>query len=460
MLRIKKIKFENHIIFGNQMYDFTANNKTYDTIILAGINGSKKTNLLESLKNITSNRLELEKFKSGGKIEISYDVSDFNLVDSTGNIAINELSRFITVVSNNTYNEKVCYNNDEKIRKAYFKSTKEEFKLKYGNECAYSSVNINYNPRRSVSGITSMQLDNNNNKIDNDIAFSTYQLLVDISNQDSTDMNNFVRSNPGEIPPQDLLDQRMRRFTSAFNYIFSDSIKFNGILANTKPMFKKNGIDIDISSLSSGEKQIVFRGVELLKNVNLIKERPVFIDEPEISMHPIWEDKILKYYKLMFTDLKVNKQQTQLFFATHSEHVLKEGLKDDDTLILKLNSDGTNIPFYKDGPGLHLPTITIGEIKYDIFDVYTTDFHIALYGFIQSNKVLSPNGNPINDPNVKQTDDWLYNIGAPQKNSRYHSTNYRTLPTYIRNAIDHPGQNALPDESLIKQSIDYMLTII
>ena len=119
MLRIKKIKFENHIIFGNQMYDFTANNKTYDTIILAGINGSKKTNLLESLKNITSNRLELEKFKSGGKIEISYDVSDFNLVDSTGNIAINELCRFITVVSNNTYNEKVCYNNDEKFRKAY-----------------------------------------------------------------------------------------------------------------------------------------------------------------------------------------------------------------------------------------------------------------------------------------------------------------------------------------------------
>lgn len=460
MLRIKKIKFENHVIFGNQMYDFTVNNRTYNTIILAGINGSKKTNLLETLKNITNNQLGLEKFESGGKVEISYDVSDFDLTDSTGNITINEFNRCIIPITNFSYNEEKYYNNDKKIRNAYFNSTKDEFKLNYDSECAYSSVNINYNPHRSVSGITSMQLDNKNNIIDNDIALSTYQLLVDISNQDSTDMNNFVRLNPGKIPPLDLLDQRMRRFTSAFNYIFSDSITFNGILANTKPMFKKSGIDVDISSLSSGEKQIVFRGVELLKNVNLVKEKPVFIDEPEISMHPIWEDKILNYYKLMFTDLKNNKQQTQLFFATHSEHVLKEGLKDDNTLILKLNSDGTNIQFYKDGPGLHLPTITIGEIKYDIFDVYTTDFHIALYGFIQSNKVLSSRGNPINDPNVKETDDWLYSVGAPKKNSSYHSTNYRTLPTYIRNAIDHPGANGLPDEVLLKQSIDYMLTLI
>lgn len=460
MLRIKKIKFENHIIFRNKTYDFTVNNRTYNTIILAGINGSKKTNLLEFLKNITSNRLGLEQFESGGKVEISYDLSDFDLIDSTGNITINEMHRCVIPASSSTYNEEIWYNDDKKIHRAYFKLNKNEFKFDFNSECAYSSVNINYNPRKNVAGITSMQLDNRNNIITNDIALSTYQLLVDISNQDSTDMNNFVRLNPGKIPPVDLLDQRMRRFTAAFNYIFSDSITFNGILANTKPMFKKNGIDIDISSLSSGEKQIVFRGVELLKNVNLVKEKPVFIDEPEISMHPIWEDKILNYYKLMFTDLKNNKQQTQLFFATHSEHVLKEALKDDDTLILKLNSDGANIQFYKDGPGLHLPTITIGEIKYDIFDVYTADFHIALYGFIQSNKVLSPRGKPINDPNVKETDDWLYSIGAPQKESRFRTTDYRTLPTYIRNAIDHSGENALPDEALVKQSIDYMLTII
>lgn len=49
------------------------------------------------------------------------------------------------------------------------------------------------------------------------------------------------------------------------------------------------------------------------------------IDEPEISMHPKWEQKILSYYKGLFTNQ--DTQFAQLLFATHSEHVLKEALK-------------------------------------------------------------------------------------------------------------------------------------
>ena len=48
------------------------------------------------------------------------------------------------------------------------------------------------------------------------------------------------------------------------------------------------------------------------------------IDEPELSMHPKWQRNILQYYKGLFT--QSGKQNAQMFFATHSDHVLKEAL--------------------------------------------------------------------------------------------------------------------------------------
>ena len=44
-------------------------------------------------------------------------------------------------------------------------------------------------------------------------------------------------------------------------------------------------------------KQIVYRGCFLLKDVNSISGAFVFIDEPEISMHPNWQSRIMDYYK-------------------------------------------------------------------------------------------------------------------------------------------------------------------
>ena len=65
-----------------------------------------------------------------------------------------------------------------------------------------------------------------------------------------------------------------------------------------------------------------------------------------------------------------------------------------------------------------------------------------LYGYIQENYVSDNNGNA----NVKQTDEWLKNQGAILKHyyKQINATNikeYDTLPTYIRNCIDHPDNN-------------------
>ena len=105
--------------------------------------------------------------------------------------------------------------------------------------------------------------------------------------------------------------------------------------------FEKNGKQIFIDDLSTGEKQIVFRGTHLLKNSNNLSGGVVLIDEPELSMHPKWQEKILKYYCDLF--MSGGAQTAQMIFATHSEYVLRAALtppNNNDMLIVVLKENG------------------------------------------------------------------------------------------------------------------------
>lgn len=85
------------------------------------------------------------------------------------------------------------------------------------------------------------------------------------------------------------MNERISRFTRAFDKMF-DKLRYKRIInKNGKKviLFEKNGKEIPIEALSSGEKQIVYRGCFLLKDVDATKGAFVFIDEPEISLHPV-----------------------------------------------------------------------------------------------------------------------------------------------------------------------------
>lgn len=52
------------------------------------------------------------------------------------------------------------------------------------------------------------------------------------------------------------------------------------------------------------------------------------VDEPELSMHPKWQQKVLQYYRNLFN--KDGSQDAQMILATHSEYVLRSALEDRD----------------------------------------------------------------------------------------------------------------------------------
>ena len=463
MIRIKSIEFFNHKIFGNKKFDFTINGNSVNNVIIAGENGVGKTKLLEELNNISTKVFNSYNLNYPTKLqEVVIDLSDekycnFNnemqLIDEAVLTTFKNGSGFSYIIkfkSNGTYIENVKHKEiNDKV---------ERFNLNF----LYSPVDINYKPRTAIKGITNKTIDNSSNSIPDDLASEIIQLFVDIASQDSNDLDSWIGKNRDKVVPENIYHTRLKRFTNAFELMFNGTIKYKGIKNNTIPIFEKDNKEIEISSLSSGEKQIIFRGVYLLRNKNSLKGIPVLIDEPELSMHPKWEEKIFDYYKNIFS---INSTQTsQIFIATHSEHILDKALKESDCLVIKIKENSFD-KFYKDGPGIILPTITLAEIKYAIFDLYTTDYHSLLYGFIQENYVKDINGNIINNPNVKQTDDWLKTKNVTLKHYRKQLSQndvkeYDTLPTYIRNCIDHPDSSIIYSESELKLSINNLISVI
>ena len=207
----------------------------------------------------------------------------------------------------------------------------------------YSDVDINFHSDK-LSSVTSLTLDekSGSRRSSNNLPTQVNQLLIDIQALDDADVAFAVREHP-ELAGRDLdVEERMPRFTSAFNRMF-EGLTYSRISnheGGKSILFRKNGIEIPIDALSSGEKQIVYRGCFLLKDVNAINGAFVFIDEPEISLHPTWQTKIMDYYKSIFTS-GAGIQTSQIFAVTHSPFVIhNDRRRNDKVIVLTRNADG------------------------------------------------------------------------------------------------------------------------
>ncbi len=85
---------------------------------------------------------------------------------------------------------------------------------------------------------------------------------------------------------------------------------------NEKVTFKnKNGKEFDIDALSTGEKTLLSKVLYLY--FKDIKNQIILIDEPELSLHPAWQNRVLKLYE-NFT----KENNCQIIIATHSPHII------------------------------------------------------------------------------------------------------------------------------------------
>lgn len=133
---------------------------------------------------------------------------------------------------------------------------------------------------------------------------------------------------------------RIKKYKDLYNSFLEDK-EFIGI-KDLEPLFevKATGEIHSVDELSSGEKQIFFRAGSILE-YNL-QNSIILIDEPEISMHPEWQQKILDFYRKVAGN-------NQLIIATHSPHIVSSCkreeirvlVRDKDKIIVNEHIDGT-----------------------------------------------------------------------------------------------------------------------
>ena len=240
--------------------------------------------------------------------------------------------------------------------------------------------------------------------------------------------------------------------------ISSDVIKIEPV-PYTNQYVLTFGVDRNVRPINtgSGYSYILPIIIMCLGSIVISKTPLIIIENPEIYLHPVAQRELAEFF------LFISKFE-QLIIETHSENILEA--------IIKSNAQSKQILVanYKDNYTLverltpknfKTKPISYSEVLYKAFHIPSIELHVLLYGLMQEkcNVVVG------HETKIKEFDNWLLSAypRIQKKQMRHRNTIYETLPTYIRNCIDHPEGRSPSDrkykftEMELRKSIDFLL---
>lgn len=155
--------------------------------------------------------------------------------------------------------------------------------------------------------------------IKNSFAFKIpSEALIDITENYIKDFIVSKALDSEKTTKKERLDDAVKEFNDIFLGI-NMTTKLSGLsstlgIDGVKPVFKSlTGEDIFLENLSSGEI-LLFTKIATLLQIEP-KNSIILIDEPEMSLHPSWQRKIIKIYENF-------PGNNQFIISTHSPHIL------------------------------------------------------------------------------------------------------------------------------------------
>lgn len=277
-MKLKKIKFNNHKILNNLEVNFCDDKgKALNTVVIIGENGTGKTTLLKSIFEFMN--ADERNFKSDdGIIENVYGKLELDI------------------------------NRDEAASLQSIFMFGDSDTIKSNTKTVYMPAEISFDKLKKV--------DNTFKSKHSFFYIIDQNITENIPSFIATRINKEIFKNRNKIIGE-VIDSVCDDINSIFNCMNID-VKLIGLSEDeeTKPIFKNSlGKEFDINGLSSGEKQLFLRALSLkfLEVNNSI----ILIDEPEISLHPEWQSKIIKLYENI-------GQNNQIIMATHSPHIVSD----------------------------------------------------------------------------------------------------------------------------------------
>jgi len=149
------------------------------------------------------------------------------------------------------------------------------------------------------------------------------------------------------------------------DFVYLEHLRNLGFV--TVPEIKFNEGEVKLEQSSSGEYHFFASMIGLLAVVEPYSI--VFIDEPEISLHPNWQIKYISFLKNMFSDESYST--CHILIATHS-HFLISDLKANSSKILGLTKDNGVLETLEFNSSVDTYGWSAEAILYQIFKVRTT----------------------------------------------------------------------------------------
>ncbi|MBZ5761782.1 AAA family ATPase [Rhizobium sp. VS19-DR104.2] len=325
-MKIKSVELIGHPGIGNLFVSFVDDDSnTFNTVVLAGENGTGKTALLDAIQNVMEGNL-------GGdigviKLELHFDDDDRAalslsdpLLPSLLHVQTVKLIKDTSVTHDwGAYQLEWVTSNHAK----YSQSAKvHEVAWRRHFRSFYNEARVEY-AARTPGSVTGLQIDTPDiTSIRSGANSDIVQLLVDIRAADAEDLAMWVHNNPGVAPPSDVQNIRFSRFQNAFDEMFPAK-RFKGVTredGTLRMSFEEYGRVSSIDHLSTGEKQILFRAGFVLRNLEAVLKGIFLIDEPELSLHPDWQARILPFYTKILSD--PSGAHPQIIVSTHSPFIV------------------------------------------------------------------------------------------------------------------------------------------
>ena len=290
--------------------NFEKNDEPLDLVVLAGSNGSGKTRVLESILQYFQDHIQYNYRGNSNKIEIYFEEKEKICRNNVGDeMELYEgLKSFSYHEIDNPRNEKHI-----KIKK----------ELNILPKIIYVPTEINFQKMNTASTTLVQEY--------NFINIVNTNLIKDIPSYIATKMISEMFKNKNE-----KVEDIQRKVFDEINEIFENlsiDVKVEDISQdgrNITLFTNSSGDEFDINELSSGEKQLFLRtlAIKMLNPENSI----ILIDEPELSLHPKWQQRIVDVYR------KIGKNN-QIIIATHSPHILGS-VKKENIMLLDKDDEG------------------------------------------------------------------------------------------------------------------------
>ena len=302
-MKIEKVHIKNIKGIKDLELSFKKDNKILDVIVLAGVNGSGKTTILESIKDFFNNT------------NINYDEPEKSNVN---------LDIFFEDFEKNNIEEaeKKCKDKYEHKLQDFFRALKSyEYSRKNNNEYYDNLIAKRFENPPKIIYVPA------ENKFEEIQTYSTtlskkYEFINIINSNVIKDIpsyiatrRNYLATIEEDLTMKEITNKVVNEINGIFDILELD-VKLKGFSKDEKtmPIFENSaGEEFNINDLSSGEKQLFLRtlSIKMLEPKNSI----ILIDEPELSLHPKWQQRIIEVYK------KIG-ENNQIIIATHSPHIL------------------------------------------------------------------------------------------------------------------------------------------